>query len=476
MADTEGKADTAVPVEDKSGDGLTKKQRQNAKKREKAKARKLAEKLAASSMDAAVLEEKEGAIAADASARESTDTTKKKKRKKKKPKGGPSVCRGSAPFTNKVGQSSPCSIPISRMYPTKDFPEGEIQQYPGDTNSHRYNSKELREQELADDAGAQRLLDLRHAADVHRQVRQDFQRWVKPGKTMIEMAQYIENGTKALLGDAGRGANQQWKDRGWGFPTGLSINHCAAHYTPNYGDKMVLGADDVMKVDFGTQINGHIIDCAFTVHFNEKFDPLVEAVKDATNTGIAAAGIDVRLCDVGGAIQEVMESYEVELDGKTYPVKSIRNLNGHSIGPWQIHAGKSVPIVNNGDTQRMEENEQYAIETFGSTGRGCVVEEGECSHYMKNFDAPRANLRSKKARELLNHIDEYHGTLAFARRWLDDNGQDKYLMGLKQLCDADIVRAYPPLCENKGAYTAQYEHTILLRPTCKEVLSRGEDY
>ena len=30
------------------------------------------------------------------------------------------------------------------------------------------------------------------------------------------------------------------------------------------------------------------------------------------------SGIDVRLCDVGEAIQEVMESYEVELDGKTY--------------------------------------------------------------------------------------------------------------------------------------------------------------
>ncbi len=26
-------------------------------------------------------------------------------------------------------------------------------------------------------------------------------------------------------------------------------------------------------------------------------------------------------------------------------VKSIRNLNGHSIAPYQIHAGKSVPIV-----------------------------------------------------------------------------------------------------------------------------------
>lgn len=49
-------------------------------------------------------------------------------------------------------------------------------------------------------------------------------------------------------------------------------------------------------------------------------------------------------------------------------VKSIRNLNGHSIGRYQIHAGKSVPIVKGGEQTKMEEGEFYAIETFGSTG------------------------------------------------------------------------------------------------------------
>ena len=47
---------------------------------------------------------------------------------------------------------------------------------------------------------------------------------------------------------------------------------------------------------------------------------------------------------------------------------------------------------------------------------------------------------------------------------------------LKNLCDVGIVDAYPPLCDAKGSYVAQYEHTILLRPTCKEVVSRGDDY
>jgi hypothetical protein len=71
-------------------------------------------------------------------------------------------------------------------------------------------------------------------------------------------------------------------------------------------------------------------------------------------------------------LQEVMESYEVDLDGKTYQVKSIRNLNGHSIAPYRIHGGKSVPIVKGGEATRMEEGEFFAIETFGSTGARAV--------------------------------------------------------------------------------------------------------
>ena len=70
-----------------------------------------------------------------------------------------------------------------------------------------------------------------------------------------------------------------------------------------------------------------------------------------------------------------MESYEVEIAGKTYPVKSIRNLNGHDIVQGSIHGGKSVPIVKSSDNTKMEEGEVFAIETFGSTGKGYVRED-----------------------------------------------------------------------------------------------------
>lgn len=80
---------------------------------------------------------------------------------------------------------------------------------------------------------------------------------------------------------------------------------------------------------------GRIIDCAYTHTFNPKYDKLLEAVREATETGIREAGIDAKLCEIGAAIQETMESYEVDLDGKTYQVKAIRNLNGHSIDQYR---------------------------------------------------------------------------------------------------------------------------------------------
>lgn len=386
---------------------------------------------------------------------------KRKKKKKKKKKSGAAVDLGPPPE-----QTDPPSIPLSRYYPDCTFPVGELQDYV-DANAYRTSSEEMRERERLE---SDLYNTVREAAEVHRRVRTYMKPYIKPGVKLIDMCERLEDANRSLVGAVDGNLS-----RGIAFPTGCSLNHVAAHWTPNKGDETVLAKDDVLKVDFGTQINGRIIDCAWTVHFNDKYDPLVNAVRDATNAGIKATGIDARLCDVGEAVQEVMEAGEVELDGKTYPIKSIRNLNGHSIAPYQIHAGKSVPIVRGGEQTKMEEGEFYAIETFGSTGKGYVREDLECSHYMKNFEETHVPLRSGRARSLLATIDKNFGTLAFCRRYLDRLGEEKYLMGLKSLTESGVVVPYPPLCDIKGSYTAQFEHTLVLRPTRKEVLSRGEE-
>ncbi|PIL31448.1 hypothetical protein GSI_06149 [Ganoderma sinense ZZ0214-1] len=311
--------------------------------------------------------------------------------------------------------------------------------------------------------------NIRRAAEVHRQVRKYARKFIRPGMRMIDIADGIENGVRALVEEDGL-------DSGVGFPTGLSLNHCAAHYTPNPGDTSVLGEKDVLKVDIGVHVKGRICDSAFTLTFDPTYEKLLEAVKAATDTGVREAGIDVRLGELGGYIQETMESYEVEVNGKVLPVKPIENLSGHSINLYQIHGGKSVLLVKNDDDTKMEEGEYFAIETFGSTGRGKVMEQGEVSHYARRVDAPHVPLRLTSAKSLLKSINKNFGTLPWCRRYLERAGESKYLLALNHLVSQGIVQDYPPLCDVRGAMTAQFEHTILLRPTRKEIVSRGDDY
>lgn len=392
-----------------------------------------------------------------------------KKKKKKKPR------KKKKPGVSVKGQTAPPRVKVSDLFPNNSYPVGEEVEYKNE-NSYRTTSEEKRH---LDRTNEDYLHDYRQAAEIHREVRKYAQSVIKPGMSLTEIAELIEDGTRHLTGHMGLEEGDNLI-AGVAFPTGLNLNHIAAHYSPNAGNKTVLGQDDVMKVDFGVHVNGHIVDSAFTVAFNPQYDNLLAAVKDATNTGIRLAGIDARLSEIGEGIQEAMESYEVTINGQTYPVKAIRNLNGHTITPYSIHGGsngKSVPIVKGHSTsERMEEGETYAIETFGSTGKGYVRDDLECSHYAKIADAPKVALRVASAKTLLRSIDKNFGTLPWCRRYLDRLGHEKYLLGLNNLVQAGIVQDYPPLVDIKGSYTAQFEHTILLRPNVKEVVSRGDDY
>jgi methionyl aminopeptidase len=71
--------------------------------------------------------------------------------------------------------------------------------------------------------------NIRRGAEVHRLVRKHARKFIRPGMTMTDIANGIEDGVRALVEENGLEA-------GIGFPTGLSLNNCAAHYTPNAGD------------------------------------------------------------------------------------------------------------------------------------------------------------------------------------------------------------------------------------------------
>lgn len=295
-------------------------------------------------------------------------------------------------------------------------------------NENRYRTTDEEKRHL-DNIDGDFLSDCRQAAETHRQVRQWAQKSIKPGQTLTEIANGIEDGVRRLVGHDGLSEGDAMI-AGMGFPTGLNIDEIAAHFSPNAGNKTVLQHNNVLKVDIGVHVNGRIVDSAFTMAFDPMYDDLLAAVKDAANTGVREAGIDVRLGELGGYIQETMESYECEINGTTYPIKPISNIAGHTILPYSIHGTKSVPSVKTNDTTKMEEGDVFAIEPFGSTGNGRVYDQGEVSHYALRSDAPTVDLRLPSAKSLLKTIKKNFSTLPFCRRYLDRLGQEKYLLGV----------------------------------------------
>lgn len=313
----------------------------------------------------------------------------------------------------------------------------------------------------------ERVEAVRIAAEAHRRVRQIAQGMIRPGVSLLSIAEKIETTTKALLG---KGYN-----KGIGFPTGLSLNECAAHDTPNPKSKeVILAENDVLKVDFGTHVDGYIIDSAFTVSFTEEHRELLMASQEALYECLKAAGPDVRLDRIGEVAEEVIRSHEMVVNGRSIPIRPVANLNGHSINRYKIHGGKSVPIVkNSGVTDRMVEGEIYAIETFATTGSGYVVEKGDCSHYM--LENPKVFTKLEGGKNLLEYINRTFHTLPFCKRYIGPEVKfpDAYL---KHLVTIGGIQPYPPLVDRPDSLVAQFEHTLLVQDAGIEVLSHGDDY
>lgn len=217
-----------------------------------------------------------GAVDSEATAQPASNKALSKK-KRKKPKKKKAI---------EPKQSSPPRVPLTELFPAGEFPVGEIQRYAPVENTARTTAEETRLKFRTHLEDPEFLEPYRKAAEIHRQVRRYTQETVRPGQTLPEIALGIEDGVRALLDNPGLEKGSCLKS-GLGFPTGLALNNCVAHYTPNAGQKeIVLQHSDVMKVDFGVHINGWIVDSAFTMSFDPSYDNLLTAVRESTNTGL----------------------------------------------------------------------------------------------------------------------------------------------------------------------------------------------
>lgn len=312
------------------------------------------------------------------------------------------------------------------------------------------------------------LENMKIAGDIHKKIKVYIKENIKIDMKLFDLANQIEDQIKIL---SNYDSNNPLYS-GIAFPTGLSINNCAAHWTPQKDNIKKLKEMDVIKIDFGVHIDGSIIDSAFTHSFHSKYDKLLEASKTSTDLAIKLSRPDMLLSEIGREIEENMKSYEINLNGKVKKIVPVNNLCGHEINKYQIHGNKVIPnIYLPKYNERIKEDEFYAVETFATTGKGETYEDKKnCSHYMinyKEFDITNTVYEE----DFYNKIVQYYNTLAFTDRWIIGNSNETKQC-LKILCDKKIVVEYPPIYDiDKKSYISQFEETIYIDETQTYILS-----
>ncbi len=269
--------------------------------------------------------------------------------------------------------------------------------------------------------------------------------YVKKGMPLLEIAQHIEQKIVSLGGKPA-------------FPVNLSINEIAAHATPVYNDTRV--AEGLLKVDIGVHIKGYTADTAFTVDLenSEENKNLISAAEAGLQAGVAAAKKGVSVSFIGRAIDAAVQKQGV---------LPIRNLTGHGIEHYDVHAGITIPNYDSGQQEKLVDG-VYAIEPFTTTGVG-RVHDGAPSGIYQLIQA--INVRDSVAREVLAFIDEEYQTLPFCSRWIYEKFGGRGLISLRIMEQAGILHQYSQLVESGRKNVAQAEHTILIHGTTVEVIT-----
>ena len=325
----------------------------------------------------------------------------------------------------------------------------------------------------------------RDAGHVARRTLEAMKLELQPGKTYHEI---IESAERFIHRHGGKPA----------FPGTIQSNDLAAHFTTNHsiedvegweGD-MVLQKGDCVKIDYGVHIKGHIGDNALTfeVGNTNNHTEQIKAAKEARDAAIEVMHPGTPWYKVGAA------AAQPSIDAGFQP---IRNLCGHQLKPWELHAGVSIPSYacgpdNMGFKGVVEEGSVYAVEPFNTTGSSGLIE-NIGSPTSSNIYRVTGLTTSRKARakgqlkplgaQLARNLEERYSTLPFAERWAfpmlekpfpeadEASRQSKWNALVKKLISIRFLETYHALRCMDGGNICQFEHTVYITDGGPEILT-----
>ncbi len=286
------------------------------------------------------------------------------------------------------------------------------------------------------------------AGEIAQQIKKYAREIIKKDLPLLEIAEKIENKIFELGGKIA-------------FPANLSMNEIAAHYTPSHDDTKK--AHGLLKVDIGVHVDGWIADTAFSIDLenSEQNKKIIDASKSALNEV-------ERIINSKSKISEIGRTIEKTINSKGF--NPIINLTGHLMEQYNLHAGVSVPNIDNNSNKILGE-QLYAIEPFATNGTGKVKDGRPSGIYLLQN---QKNTRSPIAREILNYIVEEYSTLPFCSRWLVKKFGTKALFALNILEKERILHHFPQLIEISKGIVSQAENTFLIEKD-KTIITSKED-
>jgi methionyl aminopeptidase len=180
---------------------------------------------------------------------------------------------------------------------------------------------------------------------------------------------------------------------------------------------------------------------------------MVKAAEEALAIAIKTVKAGARASDIGATIEHTI---------KNRGFRPIRNLTGHKMSRYIVHAGRSIPNVAGYELHRLEEDEIYAIEPFTVLNNAVgEVRDGPPSNIYRW--ERKKNLEGVP-KQMLAFIQQEYRTLPFASRWvLKRFSGPEGVSAFSDLLTSRCIMGYPQLLEKSGGPVAQAEHTVIVQ-------------
>jgi methionyl aminopeptidase len=327
------------------------------------------------------------------------------------------------------------------------------------------------------------LNKLQQSANIHHNVQNkilDFLENQNQNKiNLFELKKFINNEIKnQFIINNFNNIDIRNNNYGIAFPTCLSVDNIAAHFSPN-DDVYFDSTKSILKIDYGVHINGNIIDSAFNYTKNEDLLLLDQYSIEATNIAIKEMKIDTNIYEISAIIEEYINSLELNINNNNYQLKSFEDLCGHKIGLYKVHDNVPFPnidvykrnIINRNNIYRLKENDYFAIEPYLTTGNGKNIFNNDFNiynfnyHKINNYDNIKkyigTNVYKKLPKNVLKYIDKIQKKFNYLPFELTDLSEDKINI-FKSLLDYDLFEQHGIVGDVNGSFVAQTEKNVYI--------------